>query len=80
MSSFIEKHDGHNSTGGTQMHSCMGVTILGGAGLQATPSHLILLFLTLGTAGLTVLRSFIHSFLHSTNILIVENLPWSRLF
>ena len=49
---------------------------MGGAGLQATPSHPILLFLTLGTAGLTgAARSFIHSFLHSTNISIVENLP-----
>lgn len=81
MSSFIEKHDGRNGTGGTQMHSCVWVTMLGSAGLQATPSHLILLFLTLGTAGLTgAARSFIPSFLHSTNISIVENLPWSRLF
>lgn len=81
MSPFIEKHDGCNGTGGAQTHSCVRVTILGGAGLQATPSHLILLFLTLGTAGLTgAARSFIPSFLHSTNTSIVENLPWSRLF
>lgn len=61
------------------VHRCIrvwGSPYLGGAGLQATPSHLIFLFLGLGTAGLTgAARSFIHSFLHSTNISIVENLP-----
>lgn len=63
-----------------RIHVC-GSPYLGGAGLRGTPSHLVLLFLTLGTAGLTgAVRSFVHSFLHSTNISIIENLPWSRLF